>query len=128
MKSDFLTPNKRISHLGSAKSGTHHFWLQRLTAIANVLLTIGLVCIVLKIVGKPYAEVMIVLKQPVSAVTLILFVLSVTTHMKLGMQVIIEDYVHCACMKTGLLIGNIFFCFGLAIASLFAILKIAFGG
>ncbi len=128
MSGDFLTPNKRISHYGSAKSGTHHFWLQRLTAIANIALSAGLVWIVLKVVGKPYAEVITLMKHPLVAITLLLFALSVTTHMRLGMQVIIEDYVHCGCKKTALIIFNNFFTITLAVAAAFSILKIAFMG
>ncbi len=126
MTSQFLTPKKRVTGLGSAKSGTHHFWVQRLTAIANMFLTIGVICIALKVVGKPYAEVITLFKNPLVAFVLLGFTFSVTTHMRLGMQIIIEDYVHTHVKKIILVVFNSLFTYGVALLTGFAILKIAF--
>jgi succinate dehydrogenase / fumarate reductase membrane anchor subunit len=88
------TPLARVRGLGSAKSGTEHFWRQRLTAVANVPLTIGFVFIVVGLLGRNHAAVVQILGSPLVAVIMLLFIVSITTHMRIGMQVIIEDYVH----------------------------------
>lgn len=122
------TPLGSVRGLGSARSGTGHFWLQRVTAVANVLLTIAFVFIVISIVGKPYASAIVVLSQPLVAILLLLFVLSGLVHMRLGMQVIIEDYIHGEAAKVLAVMANTFFTVAVGAACVFAILKIAFGG
>ena len=89
------TPLGRVRGLGSARSGTSHFWRQRLTAVANVPLVISFVVILISLLGRNHAAVVQILGSPPVAIIMLLFILSITYHMRLGMQVIIEDYVHC---------------------------------
>jgi len=124
---DMSTPLKHVRGLGSAKSGTGHFWRQRLTAIANVPLTIAFVLIVVALLGRNHAAVVQILGSPLIAVIMLLFILSVTTHMRIGMQVIIEDYVHEERAKYALLILNTFFAITTGLSSIYAILKLSFG-
>jgi succinate dehydrogenase / fumarate reductase, membrane anchor subunit len=126
--SDMRTPLGKVRGLGSAKSGTEHFWLQRVTAVANVFLTAAFLFVVISLVGKPYAAAISTLQSPLVAILLLLFILSALVHMRLGMQVIIEDYVHGEGAKVAAVIANTFFTVAVGAASIFAILKIAFGG
>jgi succinate dehydrogenase membrane anchor subunit len=120
------TPLARVLGLGSAKSGTEHFWRQRLTAVANVPLTIGVVLIVVGLLGRNHAAVVQILGSPLVAIVMLLFIISVTTHMRIGMQVIIEDYVHDDVHKLILLMANTFFTVAVGLASAFAILMLSF--
>jgi succinate dehydrogenase / fumarate reductase membrane anchor subunit len=120
------TPLSHVRGLGSARSGTGHFWRQRLTAVANVPLTIAFVLIVVALLGRNHAAVVRILGSPLVAVIMLLFILSITTHMRLGMQVIIEDYVHDEQAKLALLMGNTFFAVAVGLASAFAILTLSF--
>ena len=121
------TPLARVLGLGSAKSGTEHFWRQRLTAVANVPLTIGVVVIVVGLLGRNHAAVVQILGSPLVAIVMLLFIISVTTHMRIGMQVIIEDYVHDEIRKLVLFMLNTFFTIAVALASAYAIFKLSFG-
>ena len=121
------TPLRQVRGLGSAKSGTEHFWHQRLTAMANIPLTIAFVVVVASLMGRNHAAVVQILGSPFVAVLMLLFILSATIHMRIGMQVIIEDYVHDDFAKFTLLIANTFFAIVVALTSAFAILKLSFG-
>jgi succinate dehydrogenase / fumarate reductase, membrane anchor subunit len=121
------TPLRQVRGLGSAKSGTEHFWHQRLTAMANIPLTVGFVVVVASLMGRNHAAVVQILGSPFVAVLMLLFILSATIHMRIGMQVIIEDYVHDDFAKFTLLIANTFFAVVVALTSAFAILKLSFG-
>jgi len=125
--STMRTPLARVRGLGSAKSGTAHFWHQRLTGLANVVLAIGLVTIVLMLIGKPYAEAIRVISHPFASLILLAGVISAAVHMRIGMQVIIEDYVHDEGAKYALLILNTFFTITVGFASIYAILRLSFG-
>jgi len=121
------TPLARVLGRGSAKSGTQHFWHQRLTAIANIPLTIAAVIILITLLGRNQAAAAQILGSPAVAIIMLLFVASITIHMKIGMQVIIEDYVHDESAKLTLLIANTFFAFAVGLASVYGVLKLSFG-
>jgi succinate dehydrogenase / fumarate reductase, membrane anchor subunit len=121
------TPLRQVRGLGSAKSGTEHFWHQRLTAMANIPLTIAFVVVVASLMGRNHAAVVQILGSPLVAVLMLLFILSASIHMRIGMQVIIEDYVHDEVAKFTMLIANTFFAVAVALTSAFAILKLSFG-
>ena len=121
------TPLARVRGRGAARSGTGHFWLQRLTAVANVPLTIAGVIIVIMLLGRNQAAVAQILGLPLVGVIMLLFVLSITVHMRIGMQVIIEDYVHDEIVKLIAIMANTFFCVAVAMASVYGLLKLSFG-
>ena len=121
------TPLKRARGLGSAKDGTQHFWYQRLTAMANIPLTIAFVFIMVSLVGRDHADVVSAFGNPFVAIVMLLLVVSVLYHAKLGMQVVIEDYVHSEGMKFALLFANVFFTVTIALVAIYAILQMSFG-
>jgi succinate dehydrogenase / fumarate reductase membrane anchor subunit len=124
--STMRTDAAKVRGLGSAKSGTEHFFRQRVTALANVPLAIAFVIILTMLLGVPHAAFVATMKNPLFALILLLFIVSGTIHMRLGMQVIIEDYVHEEGRKIALLIANTFFAIVIGAACLFAVLKMAF--
>jgi len=93
------TPLGKVRGLGSAKSGTEHWWMQRVTAIANIPLTLIAMIIVISLVGADHATVTARLGHPLVVMVLLAFIGSVTWHMRLGMQVVIEDYIHTPWME-----------------------------
>jgi len=121
------TPLGRVRNLGAAHTGTGDFWRQRLTAVANVPLTIAAIIIIITLLGRNQAAVAQILGAPLVAIIMLLFVASVTVHMRIGMQVIIEDYVHDESTKLTLIMANTFFAIAVALASAFGILKLSFG-
>jgi succinate dehydrogenase / fumarate reductase, membrane anchor subunit len=124
---DMRTPLGRVLGHGAAHTGTGHFWRQRLTAVANVPLTIAMIVIVFMLLGRNQAAVAQILGTPLVAIILLLFIVSITTHMRIGMQVIIEDYVHDEIGSLVLIMANTFFCIAVALASAYGIFKLSFG-
>jgi succinate dehydrogenase / fumarate reductase, membrane anchor subunit len=121
------TPLSRVRGLGAARSGTGHFWRQRLTAVANIPLTIAAVVIIVMLLGSNQAAVARILGSPPVAIIMLLFIGSITMHMRIGMQVIIEDYVHDEIPKLVLIMANTFFTAAVALISAYGILKLSFG-
>ena len=128
MHSPMRTPLGRVRGLGAARSGTDHFFLQRVTGAANLLLMIAFIGIVISLAGESYATARAAIGSPFVAIVLLLTLLSVTTHMRIGMQVIIEDYVHGEAMKVLCIVANTFFTVAVGLAGAFAVLKISLGG
>lgn len=124
---ELRTPMRRVRGLGAAHSGTGHFWHQRVTSAAGVLLTIALLVIVVGLLGRSHAAVVQILGSPLVAVIMLLFIINSSYHMWIGMQEIILDYVHEDKLKFLSLMANTFFCFAVGLASCFAILKLSFG-
>jgi succinate dehydrogenase / fumarate reductase membrane anchor subunit len=126
-KDSIRTPLSRVRYLGAARSGTRHFWHQRLTSVALIPLTIAAVFVVIGLLGRNHAAVVQILGSSPVAIGLLLFVLVSVYHMWLGMQTIIEDYVHDELPKYAALMGNTFFSCAIGLAAVFAILKLSFG-
>lgn len=118
------TPRARVKGLGASGHGADHFWMQRLTAAANVPLMIAFIVIIAMMWGRSYDEARALIGNPLVAILLILGVISVCVHMRLGMQVVIEDYVHDTALKFAALIANNFYAFAVAIACLYAIVRV----
>ena len=121
------TPLAKVRGRGSAKSGTEHFWHQRLTAFANIPLTIAAVIIMITLLGRNQAAAAQILGSPAITIIMLLFIASITVHMRIGMAVIIEDYVHDEMLKLIMIMANTFFCVAVAMASIYGLLKLSFG-
>jgi succinate dehydrogenase / fumarate reductase membrane anchor subunit len=116
-----------VRYLGSAKEGADHFWKQRVTAVSNLVLSIVVVALLVSLAGADHGTVVVALKRPEFALPLILLVVSGVIHMRLGMQTIIEDYVHGEAAKITLLMLNTFFAITVGAACILAVMKIFFG-
>ncbi|MDH3281650.1 MAG: succinate dehydrogenase, hydrophobic membrane anchor protein [Gammaproteobacteria bacterium] len=119
------TPLGRVIGLGSAKEGVSHWWWQRLTAIALIPLTLWFVISLVSYASADHAEITQWMSSPVVATLLILFVGSVLYHAELGMQVVIEDYVHHEAVKIASLLAVKFVSIFLALVAILAVLKVA---
>jgi succinate dehydrogenase / fumarate reductase, membrane anchor subunit len=127
MSAELRTPLARVRGLGSARGGTHHWIVQRLTAVGLVPLTIWFLWSALQLVGGDYADARSFLAQPWHAGFMATFVLLLFYHAKLGVQVVIEDYVHTRPVEVFLHLLNLFACLVAALFSVFAIVRIALG-
>lgn len=124
--SNMQTQMKRVRGSGAAGAGTGHFWIQRWTAVANVPLVLFLLALLLTRMGADYATARSSIANPFVAIPLLLLVLSGVLHMHVGMQSIIEDYAHGPGTKVVMLILNILLSATIAVACLYAVLKISF--
>ena len=124
---DMRTPRARVRGLGSAKDGTGHFIAQRVTAVAMIPLALALIAAIVSQLGASHADFKAFLSNPLVAVGFLLLIFTGTHHMRLGMQVIIEDYVHGEGLKVLALVGNTFFAIVIAAVAGFSVLKLALG-
>lgn len=126
-KRSMRTPLGRVRNLGAAHSGTSDFWRQRVTGVALVLLMIPVLVIIMMLLGRNQAGAAQILGSLPIAVILLLFIAASAWHMKIGMQVVIEDYVHNEKLKLVSIMLNNFFSVAVALASTYAILKLSSG-
>jgi succinate dehydrogenase / fumarate reductase membrane anchor subunit len=121
------TPLARVRSLGSSHSGTSDFWRQRLTAVAMTVLIVPVIVVVLTLIGSNQAGAKQIFSSLPIAIIMLLFIVASAWHMKIGMQVVIEDYVHNEKIKLASVMANNFFCIAVALASIYAILKMSSG-
>jgi succinate dehydrogenase / fumarate reductase membrane anchor subunit len=121
------TPLARVRNLGSSHSGTSDFWRQRVTAVAMVLLMVPVIVLVMMLLGRNQAGAAQILGSPLVAIIMLLFIVASAWHMKIGMQVVIEDYVQHETTKLVAIMANNFFSIAVALASIYAILKLSSG-
>ncbi|MBI10727.1 MAG: succinate dehydrogenase, hydrophobic membrane anchor protein [Rhodospirillaceae bacterium] len=122
------SPLGRVRGLGSAKSGTEHFWAQRVTAVALIPLTLWFVYSILALGNGDHAVASAWMQSPLNAVLLLLLIVATFHHMQLGLQVVIEDYIHVEYMKIVMLVIVKGASLLLGVAAAFAVLKVSFGG
>ncbi|ARS26590.1 succinate dehydrogenase, hydrophobic membrane anchor protein [Sphingomonas sp. KC8] len=118
----------RVRGLGSAKHGSLHWWHQRLTAVGNLILLLWFVVSLFRLPVLDYTTVVTWASSPFVAVALVLLTISVFWHLRIGLQVFIEDYVHDDAYRVAALLALNFYAVGAAALAIFSILKIAFGG
>ncbi len=123
--SEYVTALKKVRGLGSAKSGVHHWIAQRFTAILNIILSIWLFCILGSVTDMDYNASYAYMSEPMNAIFALLFIVSSLYHAKLGLQIVIEDYIHCKCKKIAALIALNAVVYISIAAGLFWILKIS---
>jgi succinate dehydrogenase membrane anchor subunit len=121
------TPLGRVRSLGAAHSGTGDFWRQRVTGVAMTLLIIPVIVVVMMLLGRNQAGAAQILGSLPIAVIMVLFIIASAWHMKIGMQVIIEDYVHSERLKLASIMANNFFSIAVALVSICAIVKLSSG-
>ena len=121
------TPLARVRSLGASHSGTSDFWRQRLTAVAMTVLIVPVIVVVLMLIGSNQAGAKQIFSLLPIAIIMLLFIVASAWHMKIGMQVVIEDYVHNEKIKLASVMANNFFCIAVALASIYAILKMSSG-
>ncbi len=120
-----ITPRARVEGLGSAKSGTEHWWGQRVTAVALAVLTPLFLVGFAKMLGRPHEEVLAFYGRPLNAILAGLFIAAAFAHLRQGLQVVIEDYVHTPALKTPALLANTLLTIAFAAAGIFSLALIA---
>ena len=125
--SSMRTPLGKVRSLGSARSGTSDFFRQRITAVGMILLIVPAIVIIMTMLGRNQAAASQILGNPLVAIIMILFIIASVWHMKIGMQVVMEDYIHDEKLKLALIIANHFFCWSVGLASIYAIIKLSSG-
>ena len=126
-RASMRTPLGRVRNLGSSHSGTSDFWRQRLTAVAMTVLIVPVIVVVLMLIGSNQAGAKQIFSSLPIAIIMLLFIVASAWHMKIGMQIVIEDYVHNEKIKLASMMANNFFCIAVALASIYAILKMSSG-
>ena len=121
------TPLGRVRGLGAAHAGTSDFFRQRLTAVGLIVLIIPVIAVIMTLLGRNQAAAAQILGSPLIAIIMILFIIASCWHMKIGMQVVLEDYVHDEKLKLAAIIANNFFSFAVGLASIYAIIKLSSG-
>jgi succinate dehydrogenase / fumarate reductase membrane anchor subunit len=127
-KERLRSPLGRAIGLGSAKEGVDHWWAQRVSAVALIVLGVWFVASLVALAGADHARVVTWLHGPLAAILTILLIIAVFYHTALGLQVVIEDYVHSEWVKIPSLVAMRLLCLALGVAGIFAVLRIAFGG
>ena len=122
------TPLARVRYLGSAHGGTDDFWRQRLTGAATIVLALLAAGIIAAAVGRSHAEAAHIVGSPFAAAVFVLLFAATAVHMRIGMQVIIEDYISSPGLKVVALAANTFFSYAVAVIAIVAVLKLAVGG
>ncbi len=122
------TPLRRVLHFGASHDGTEHFWRQRLTGAAATILVIFFIGILVATVGQPHDQVIAVLHMPLVGAAMALLIVVSAVHMKIGLQVVIEDYIQGSALKVMCLIANTFFSYAIAAVGLTAIVMLVLGG
>ena len=125
--SSMRTPLGRVRNLGSSHSGTKDFWRQRLTAVAMIVLVVPMIVVVMMLLGRNQAGAAQILGSPLIAIIMLLFITASIWHMKIGMQVVIEDYIHDEKLKLVSIMANNFFSITVALAAAYAIFKLSSG-
>ncbi|MDD2867587.1 succinate dehydrogenase, hydrophobic membrane anchor protein [Neomegalonema sp.] len=120
-----ITPRARVEGLGSAKSGTDHWWGQRVTAVALAILTPLFLVGFVRMLGRPHEEVLAFYGRPLNALFAALFIAAAFVHLKQGLQVVIEDYVHSPALKTTAFLANTLLTTAFAAAGIFSLAIIA---
>lgn len=121
------TPLGRVRYMGAAHSGTSDFFRQRMTAVALILLFVPVIVIIMSLLGRNQVAAAQILGSPLVAIIMILFIIASVWHMKIGMQVVIEDYISGEKLKLAAIIANQFFAFTVGLASIYAIIKLSSG-
>jgi succinate dehydrogenase / fumarate reductase, membrane anchor subunit len=122
------SPLSRARGLGSAREGVEHWWMQRVTAVALIPLTLWFVVSLIALTGSDYNAFIAWLKAPFVAILMVLLLVALFHHMALGLQVVVEDYVHSDRAKIPTVVAIRLACFALAVAGIFATVRIAFDG
>lgn len=124
----YRTAKARVTGLGASGDGAHHWWMQRLTSIALIPLTLLWVVPFAQALGEGHAAVLALYGNPFHAIVAVLFIGVTFHHHAAGLQVVIEDYIHHKGLRTFALVANTLLCGALAVAGIFAVLKIALSG